>query len=172
MAFFIEACKTTSSRQTFGIYDPPPPASAPAFIVEDNAYSWIAVVQNDYQEPNSFFAIDHCVEFPLLPDGREQKRCDGVLISVNKIAFVELKTGEDDGPTWVTNAVNQLVSSIKWHQELQDDSIYEVRRAYICNSQQPRARRGQAGRIEKFALDTNGYALYIKQRINLYDTSG
>ena len=172
MAFFIKECIATSSKQTFGIYDPPPPASAPAFIVEDNTYNWIAVVQNDYQELNSFFAIDHCVEFPLLPDGREQKRCDGVLMVANKIAFIELKTGEDDGPKWVANAVNQLVSSIKRLQELQDDSMYDVRRAYVCNSQQPRARRGQAERIEKFAIDTDGYALYIKQRINLYDPLG
>jgi hypothetical protein len=171
MSFFLNRCKTQSDSVKFGIYDPPPISSGHAFIVEDNEYEWIAVVENHYREIMVFFAIDNCLPFPLREDGTMANRCDGVLMCTDKIAFVELKSRDYNGGEWVKHAAKQLLSAIENFQRSQEDN-FEIRRAYICNNQRPRARRGQAERIERFSIDSKGYALFIKARINLNDPEG
>ena len=170
--FFQDKCKTSSSKTTFGLCDDPPPAENPAYIDEANGENWIATVLNTYRLMIDFFAIDNCVDFPNRTDNTQPQRCDGVLIFEDNIAFVELKSRVNRSSTWVSKAQDQLTETIQHFNLHPGNSVFENRRAYIANGEHPQARRGQASRIEEFALDTGGFTLYVKATIDIFDPEG
>ncbi len=88
--FSEETCQTISNRKLFGLCDDPPPISNPAYIDELNGANWIAVVVNEYLYHVTFTAIDNCIEINRI-DGKQAKRCDGVLTYDSTVIFVELK---------------------------------------------------------------------------------
>jgi hypothetical protein len=165
--FFETACQTHSNNRTFGLCDDPPPVERPAYIDEANGENWIAVVDNFYEEYVTFTAIDHCIVFPLKPDGKSHKRCDGVLTYTNTVAFVELKQRDEDGAVWVKDAEKQLRVSIEKFEDTKAADQFATKRAYIVNSERPRFRDSQVVRMERFAEETT-YVLRIEARIAIY----
>jgi hypothetical protein len=169
--FFQGKCYTYSSRRVFGLCDDPPPAENPAYIDEGNGQNWIATVLNNYQVDIAFYGIDHCVELPKRADNTESQRCDGVLVHEDIIAFVELKSRSNRSSEWVSKAEDQLIETIQLY-EAHGTAGFDRKKAYIANGEHPQARRGQASRIERFSIETGGYALYVKATIDLFSPEG
>lgn len=163
---FSEAiCQTSSNCKLFGLCDDPPPASNHAYIDENDGKKWIAVVVNDNIHNVTFTAIDNCIVITR-PDGKPDKRCDGVLTYNSTVIFVELKQRGAIGNAWVTDAEKQLRTTIG-HFELEDDAEdYNNKKAYIANSEHPKFKESQTRRMEQFFDDT-GYVLRIENRIIL-----
>jgi hypothetical protein len=158
-------CQTNSSRKTFGLCDDPPPANNPAYIDEANGANWIAVVENDSQQPITFTAIDNCIEI-LRPDGKMKQRCDGMLTYQSTVIFVELKDRNAQGNAWVEDAIPQLKSSIKSFEDTVMADHYNKKLAYISNKQHPKFKSTQQIRMDAFYDDTN-YVLRIQGRLTL-----
>jgi len=167
VVFFQLRCQTSSKKRTFGICDNPPPATDPAYIDEENGQNWIATIDNFYQSEITFTAIDHCIEFPLRPDGKQSKRCDGVLTYGDTVAFVELKARDEHGTKWIKDAEEQLLVSIALFEKSNEAEEFPVKKAYIVNSDRPRFRESQAARMEKFLNTTTYYVLRIEARIEV-----
>jgi hypothetical protein len=164
--FFLEKCQTFSKKKTFGLCDDPPPAENPAYIDEKNGENWIAVIENFYEEKITFNAIDHCVEFPLRPDGKTSKRCDGVLTYGDTVAFIELKKRDEHGTKWIDDAEKQLLVSIGFFEKTEEAEEFSIRKAYIVNSERPLFRSSQAIRMDKFLAKT-GHVLRIEARVKI-----
>ena len=172
--FFKEVCKSSSKKKVFGVCDDVDAdgnTSKPAYLAEDNGAKWIATVDNYYRENIDFYAVDNCVTFPLREDGKLSKRCDGFLVSNDIIAFIELKSRNEYGSKWVSDAEKQLKISIYYFEKEKKSSEYNDKRAYIVNNMRPQARISQAERMERF-LDETGYLLFVKARINLHNLDG
>ncbi len=164
--FFKNCCKTTSSSLGFGLYDEPHPAKEPAYIVETNDKKWGAEVKNSSGESIEFYAVDHCVEFPLV-NGRMMKRCDGLLKKNRKLVFVELKSSMRDGSKWLKEGIEQLIVSIELFKQQHQNQKYELKEAYVCNNQKPRFNLGHAQKIEEFKDRSGGLILRPKYLIEL-----
>ncbi len=172
--FFQRPCQSQSRQRKFGLCDDPTPPGAPgtpAYINETNGKNWIATVDNHYRDLIKFYAIDHCVDFPPDADGRTSKRCDGVLVQEEIIAFVELKSRNENRAVWVKDAEKQLLVTIRHFEETVHSDQFSVKKAYVVNSMRPHSRVSQATRMESF-FDETGYVLYIKARIALYSPEG
>lgn len=163
---YFSKCKTSSNKNKFGLCDDENPASAPAYIDENNSLKWIGVVNNPNEKNINFNAIDNCIDIRR-DDNTIDKRCDGVLSYEQSLIFVELKKRKDrKGNKWFKEGREQLTATIKrFKQEVDIDSFDNVK-AYVCNSLRPQAYVGQAVNIQKFKDDT-GFILYGKQAIDI-----
>jgi hypothetical protein len=159
-------CASQSVRRVFGLCDDIP--GQKAYIDEGaNGANWVATVINTHEETIYFTAIDNCIQFPQLEGGLDSERCDGVLTTEDMVSFVELKSSTQDGAAWLNKAISQLITSIKYFDEQGALNGYTDRRAYVCNSFKPQARRGQAERIQRFSDKAGGFILYVKATVNL-----
>ena len=99
-----------------------------AYSNTDDHTKWIAIVKNDNAVPVVFTPIDNCIihnnEFP----GRG--RCDGILTSTEHLYFVELK---DAARGWITEAIEQLESTIEFFKEYHDINTFRHKKAFACN---------------------------------------
>ena len=163
--FQIPRCQTQSNRKKFGLCDNPSPSEDPAYIDETDGSKWIAVVENEERFSTVFTAIDHCVEIKN-SEGKMEKRCDGVLIYNSTVIFVELKQRGARGNTWVEEAEPQLKNSIKHFEQTELSENFMQKKAYISNSEHPKFKVSQIGRMERFYAET-GYILRIEARIKL-----
>jgi len=158
-------CQTHSDKKTFGLCDDPNPAQNPAYIDETDGSKWIAVVENEYRYTATFTAIDNCIEINR-PDGKMDKRCDGMLAYNSTVIFVELKQRDTMGRTWVKDAEQQLKATIHHFGKTEQSETFIKKKAYISNSEHPIFKASQSGRMENFYGDT-GYILRIEARIIL-----
>jgi hypothetical protein len=158
-------CQTLSDRKKFGLCDDPTPAHNPAYIDEKDGSKWIAVVENEYGYSVTFTAIDNCIEI-MRPDRTMEKRCDGMLTYNSAVIFVELKQRGARGNAWVVDAESQLRATIREFEKTERFKNFDSKKAYISNSEHPRFRASQAGRMERFFDDT-GYIIRIEARIKL-----
>lgn len=163
--FHIAKCQTKSDRQIFGLCDNQSPNKDPAYIDETDGSKWIAVVENEERYVVIFTAIDNCIEIKNA-DGKMEKRCDGVLMYNSTVIFVELKQRGAKGNTWVADALPQLKNSIKHFEQTELSEKFNYKKAYISNSEHPKFKVSQIGRMERFFSDT-GYILRIEARIRL-----
>lgn len=163
--FMDGLCQTHSSRKKFGLCDDPPPAKNPAYIDEANGAKWIAVVINEYDYNCTFTAVDNCIDVRK-PNGKLDKRCEGFLSYNNTIIFVELKERGTQGAEWVRDADEQLRTTIGHFEKTDVAEVFVEKKAYIANSEHPKFKESQMGRMEKF-LDDTGYILRIEARIYL-----
>lgn len=153
-----------SSNEIFGLCDDEN-NNAVAYLDEGNGETWIATVHNVHQEEVLFFPIDHCNLIPRLANGREPKQCDGLLQYEDSIAFVELKSRADnEARKWINEAEEQLNVTINHFMQFGFISSIPNKKAYIVNSQKPRAHSSQAMRAERFEKET-GFLLRIKAHI-------
>lgn len=163
--FQIPKCQTQSDKKIFGLCDDPSPAKNPAYINEADGSKWIAVVENEDRFSTVFTAIDNCIEIKN-PDGKMKKRCDGMLTFNATVIFVELKQRGAKGNAWVEDAELQLKNSIMHFEKTELSENYHQKKAYISNSEHPKFKTSQSGRMEKFYNDTK-YILRIEARIKL-----
>ncbi|MFT3678644.1 MAG: hypothetical protein QM791_00140 [Ferruginibacter sp.] len=163
--FFEAGCQTFSDRRTFGLCDDPPPARNPAYIDEYNGAIWIAVVENEPGYDVTFTAIDNCITVER-PDGTMAQRCDGLLTYNTTAILVELKQRAAKGNQWVTDAESQLRETIVYFEREDESNQFNTKRAYIANSEHPKFKESQMGRMDRFLTDT-GYILRIENRIRL-----
>jgi hypothetical protein len=163
--FKVLKCQTNSNRKLFGLCDDPPPARNPAYIDENDGAKWIAVVVNNDCHAVTFTAIDNCIEIKR-PDGKMDKRCDGVLSYGEKVIFVELKERGAIGNAWVKDAEIQLRTTIGYFEKTDDADEFIQKKAYIANSEHPKFKESQIRRMEQFLTDT-GYILRVENRIIL-----
>lgn len=166
MEFEIANCQTQSDKKIFGLCDNPSPAKEPAFIDELDGSKWIAVVENEDRHQVVFTAIDNCIEIKGA-DGKMEKRCDGMLSYKSTIIFVELKQRSAKGNAWVEEAEHQLKSSIHHFEKTYFSESFNQKKAYISNSEHPKFKASQIGRMERFFNDT-GYILRIEARIKIF----
>ncbi len=164
--FFKNCCKTTSSRLGFGLYDEPHPAREPAYILESNEKEWGAEVKNIDEVEIEFYAIGHCVDFPLV-HGKMIKSCDGLLKKNRKLVFVELKSSKRTGSDWLKDGMDQLIVSIELFKQQHQNQKYELKEAYVCNNQKPYFNSGHAQKIEEFKDRSGGLILRPKYLIEL-----
>lgn len=171
--FFSEACKHSSIRSTFGICDDVVNGntSLPAYLDESNGENWIATIVNHSRESIDFYAIDNCVTFPLKPDGSSSKRCDGLLTCDETIAFLELKSRNEQGVNWIKDSEEQLRSAIFYFERESVSESFTDKRAYAVNNMRPQSRVSQAIRMERF-LEETGYLLFIKARVDIHSLEG
>ncbi len=101
-----------------------------AYSNADNPEMWIATVKNPNKTTLVFTAVDKCVIKDSEQKGRG--RCDGLLTSHKHIYFVELK---DERSSWITDAVEQLVSTVQFYIENHDINVYQHKKAFACNNQ-------------------------------------
>jgi hypothetical protein len=158
-------CQTRSNKKIFGICDNPSPANDPAYIDETDGSKWIAVIENDNRLSTVFTAIDNCIEIKDA-EGKMEKRCDGMLMYNSTVIFVELKQRGAKGNAWVLDAEPQLMNSIKHFEQTEISESFKQKKAYISNSEHPKFKTSQIGRMERFYSKT-GYILRIEARIKL-----
>lgn len=167
--FFADNCTSKSSQKTFGLCDDLPPATNVAYIDETDGSKWIAVVENERRIEVSFVGVDNCPEIVLSrADGTTESRCDGMLYYENTIIFVELKD-RDIYPSkkWLDKAYNQLKSTILVFEQTDEHDDFPIKKAFIANRARPFFSTGQQERIARFNSETNGYVLYIQNRIDI-----
>lgn len=127
--FFEASCQEPSTQnELFGICDDQD--GSVAYTSIDQADTWVATVKNPNQFELTFTAIDACVIKGTEYSGR--KRCDGMLTSDEHLYFIELK---DQAKNWITNAIEQLESTIEFFKEGNDVTKFRHKKAFACNRQ-------------------------------------
>ena len=163
--FRVPNCQTKSDKKLFGLCDDPSPAKNPAYIDETDGSKWIAVVENENGFSIIFTAIDNCIEIKSV-DGKMEKRCDGMLTYNSTVIFLELKQRSAKGNAWVEDAEPQLKNTIIHFEKTELSENFDKKQAFISNSEHPKFKTSQTGRMEKFYTDTK-YILRIEARIKL-----
>ena len=127
MDFFSSACQEPPiNEKLFGICDEE--NGEKAYTNADDNTKWIATVNNKKQKEIIFTAIDKCVIKDYEHQGRG--RCDGMLTSSELIYLVELK---NEARAWITDAIEQLESTVKFFIENHDISKFRHKKAFACN---------------------------------------
>lgn len=162
MNFFDSKYQYVSTKKTFGLCDDEPPPHKPAYLDETNGSKWIAIVANATQLEVKFVALDHCIKL-LKPDGKTEDRCsDGLLEYDSTIIFVELTTATHKN--WKSDKDEQLRITISHFEKTQESKRYDIKKAYIANSNFRLLRPSYQSRMDKF-LNETGYDLRIENRI-------
>lgn len=130
MNFFETTCQETPTNTSlFGLCDDQ--NGLKAYTNTSDSTKWIATVKNDSRKRLTFTAIDKCVIKDHEQIGRG--RCDGMLTSSEHLLFIELKDIKKGG--WVSDAIEQLESTVKFFKEHHDVNRYRHKKAYACNKQ-------------------------------------
>ena len=126
--FQVAACQEALNNSLFGLCDDK--NGQKAYTNANNPESWIATVKNDRNKELVFTAIDKCIIRDNDYAGRG--RCDGMLTSDDHIYFIELK---DQTKSWITDAIEQLESTIQFFIAGHDINEYKHKKAFACNKQ-------------------------------------
>lgn len=162
MSFFDSRHQYISTKRTFGLCDDELPPHKHAYLDENDGSKWIAIVENGTQIEVKFVALDHCIKL-LKPDGKKEDRCsDGLLEYDSAIIFVELTTATHK--KWKSDKDEQLRITISHFEKTKESKQYEIKKAYIANSNFRVLRPSYQSRMDKFLNDT-GYDLRIENRI-------
>lgn len=115
---------------------------------------WEATVSNEEEKEVHFLPVDHNIPISR-SDGKEAKRCDGILFSQKEeqqaIFFIELKNrkGKKD-KRWREKGIEQLISTIKIFSSCHDIHKFNQREAFVCNRKMPFYQYGNLEELEKF----------------------
>lgn len=127
MDFFKSTCQETPRKDMlYGICDNND--GTKAYTRTDVPETWIATIKNNNQKLVTFTAVDNCIINNNEEIGRG--RCDGMLTFDEHLYFVELK---DQIKGWITDAIGQLESSIRFFKEYHPEVIFKHQKAYACN---------------------------------------
>lgn len=130
--FLKNTCKEPARNdELFGLCDDQNGQKAYSNI--NNPANWIATVKNDKNVELVFTPVDNCLIKSYEYHGRG--RCDGILTSTEHLYFVELK---DVAKNWITEAVEQLESTIEFFKESHDINEFRHKKAFACNKQHSR----------------------------------
>lgn len=142
--FFQANCQSNTAVISFGICDNQ--NGTPAFIDTATPTQWIAKAENVNSINVKLTAIDNCISV-LRPDGNMDSRCDAMLTYTDNIVFVELKNQRAD---WITDAVNQIETTIKHFLANHDLNIFKHKRAFAVNKKHPHFNFGNPERSQRF----------------------
>ncbi len=157
--FFDPVCQEQPATAVlFGIVDDQ--NGTKAFIDTANSENWIAIVINPNQIAVVFTAIDNCVEI-LRPNGDMESRCDGMLTYPGNIVFVELKNQRKN---WISDAIDQLETTIRHFFENHDIDRFRRRRAFACNKRHPNFEVLENERMKRF-FDESRVRLNVQAEI-------
>jgi hypothetical protein len=127
MDFFNSTCQESPiNEKLFGICDDE--NGKKAYTNTSDTSKWIATVKNDKKKELVFTAVDKCIIKDSEQEGRG--RCDGMLTSSEHLYFVELK---NEAREWISDAIDQLESTIKFFLENHDVATYRHKKAFACN---------------------------------------
>jgi len=125
--FLVNQCQEPARQDLlFGLCDDQD--GKKAYSNFDAPNKWIATVKNNSALALVFTPIDKC----LIHDHeyRGRGRCDGMLTSTKHLYFVELK---DERRGWISDAVEQLESTIEFFKENHDINLFKHKKAFVCN---------------------------------------
>lgn len=158
--FFTEKCQKHINATRFGICDNK--NNTKAYITTTDETKWIATVENQQTVEVTFTAIDHCIEISKA-DGSMERRCDGMLTYTNNIVFVELKNQKTN---WISDAIEQLKSTIDCFTEYHDINLFQRKRAFACNKRHPSFQFSHKETMKAF-FDTYKVRLNIQIQIKI-----
>ena len=160
MNFFDSACQEPARKDClFGLCDDQD--GTKAYANTDDSSKWIATVQNDSYVELIFTAIDNCVIMGNEEQGRG--RCDGMLTSIEHIYFVELKNQKEG---WISEAIVQLESTIRFFMEHHDISRFRYKKAFACNKRH-RPFVVIQNEISKSFFENCGFHIHVGRTIEL-----
>jgi hypothetical protein len=142
--FFQVQCQDTTTNTLFGICDNQ--NGSPAFIDATNQSIWIAKVINSSAISVTLIAVDNCITI-LRNDGSMDMRCDAILAYPDNIIFLELK---NQLKHWITDAVEQLETTIINFRDSHDISIFRHKKAFAANKKHPQFSYGNNERRQRF----------------------
>lgn len=121
----------------------------------------LAYVTNHNCRTVSFTPVDHNIV--VMSNGNECSQCDGMLYvpSTHELIFVELKDRVKD---WISEAVEQLESTIRHFSANHDIADFPRRSAYAANRQRPYYHVSKKEECEAFRRRT-GFRLNISNEI-------
>lgn len=163
MSFFNSSHQWVSIKRTFGLCDDGPPSHQPAYLDEDDGSKWIAIVGNNKQLSVRFVALDNSISL-IKADGKKDRCCDGLLAYQKTIIFVELTEGTNKN--WKDDKDDQLRITINHFEKTNDATRFEIKKAYIANSNRRISKPSYQVKMDRFLKDT-GYDLRIQNRIEI-----
>ena len=121
----------------------------------------VVEVWNEARRSVQFTPIDHNVV--VMENGNERSQCDGMLHipATMELIFVEMKTGERK---WVTEAVEQLESTINHFAANHVVTDFKKRSAYAANNRYPYFQSSKMEMCEAFRARPK-FRLNITNRI-------
>lgn len=127
LTFLESPCQEPSRNDSeFGICDNED--GTKAYTDNSRRKDWIATVSNPSTKDVSFIAVDKCILQDTDEPGRG--RCDGILLTNDQLYFVELK---NQMRSWISDAINQLDSTIEFFKESHDMNEFRHKKAFACN---------------------------------------
>jgi hypothetical protein len=127
--FLENLCKEPTRNNTlFGLCDDQ--NGQKSYSNSENPEKWMATVRNDKSINLVFTPVDNCLIKSNELAGRG--RCDGLLTSAEHLYFIELK---DQAKSWISEAVEQLESTIEIFKENHNISEFRHKKAFACNKQ-------------------------------------
>lgn len=157
--FFAKQYVTEPPRTetSFGIIDD---GSLSRTTIEGDSAQWDAIVTNVRQLTVHFVPVDHNIEVRR-PNGDLESLCDAMLWRDGWVCFVEIK---DRHESWISEAVEQLKSTIAVFKASHDWNGYGKREAYACNRRHGRFKASKMQEMNDFRRET-GFRLNIVNTI-------
>lgn len=163
IALIPHNCITTTDEIFFGICDNISELQKPSFIDTDISHKtkWDVIIENNNKKKINFIAIDNC----FLTE-KDIRRCDCALDYENEFILIEIKNTKRKGNKWITDAENQIISTLKYFNKNNLIERNKILKAYICNKQKPYFRSSQINRMENFKRQNNCF-LHIENKITI-----
>jgi len=160
---YIPLQEKTRNQQQFGICDSP----TGAYTSLDDNYDCLVI--NQYQKEIQFIPIDHNIYF-FNKNGKQLSSCDGMLYNKDEkyefIIFIELKSGANIR-NWRSDAINQLLSTVKIFIHNHDAGRYKKKQCYASNAVYQIVRTIHQNELDNFAEQTSGFILKINYEVEI-----
>lgn len=142
-------------------------SSSGAYTMESEHGACIVV--NEQNKKLQFVPVDKNIHL-LNENGELLKSCDGMLYNAADryefIIFIELKSGMSIR-NWRSDAINQLLSTVKIFIHNHDASRYNKKLCYASNAVHQIVRTIHQDELEDFAKHTNGFMLKIHYKVEV-----
>ncbi len=159
--FFNNNCNEDSLNESeFGICDDEDGRRAYTDITDRN--KWIAHVSNINKKDVIFTAIDNCVVIKKTGTNDNESNCDGMLRYNDSLYLVELKNKRSN---WKTDAINQLLNTIKLLKINHDLNIFKHKKAFASNRKHPQFAVISSEQKMKFYRESDGFIIDINSKI-------
>lgn len=163
LALIPQNCITITNQIIFGICDNISEPQKPSFIDTNNSNinEWDVLIENKNEKIINFIAIDNC-----FLTNEIIRRCDCALDYNNEFVLIEIKNTKRKGNKWITDAENQIISTLEYFNKNNLIGGNKILKAYICNKQKPYFRSSQINRMENFKRQYS-CLLHIENKITI-----
>lgn|GEM_PF-894179 len=162
---YIPSQEKTRNQQQFGICD----SSTGACAYTSLGAHYDCLVINQYQKAIQFIPIDHNIHF-FDKNGKQLSSCDGMLYNKDEkyefIIFIELKSGAHIR-NWRSDAINQLLSTVKIFIHNHDAGRYKKKQCYASNALHQIVRTIHQNELDNFAEQTGGFIIKISYEVKI-----